>query len=215
MTGTITAMEVQKKDKERVNVYLDGKYAFGLAAIAAARLKRGQVLSDREIEELLREDSFQKAYDKALHFLSYRPRSQDEVRRYLQRKKVLPLISQAVLARLTKAGLLDDLAFARYWVENRENFNPRGARMLRYELCQKGVDEAIIAQALRGINEEESAYRAIAKRGRRLRHLDRQSFRRKLSPFLQRRGFTYEAINQALDRLWQELNEGRKEVKYG
>jgi hypothetical protein len=70
MAGTITALKLQKKNKERVNVYLDGRYAFSLAAIEAAKLKRGQLLSDQEIEGLLGRDSFQKAYGRALRFLS-------------------------------------------------------------------------------------------------------------------------------------------------
>ena len=88
MAGKITTLKFQKKNKERVNVYLDGKYAFSLQAILAARLHKGQTLSDEEIEGLLQEDAFQKAYDKTLNFLTYRPRSRAEVRRYLQHKGV-------------------------------------------------------------------------------------------------------------------------------
>jgi regulatory protein len=210
MAGTITALKLQKKNKERVNVYLDDRYAFSLAAIEAAKLKQGQVLSDQEIEDLLGRDSFHKAYAKALRFLSYRPRSGAEVRRYLQGKKVTPAIEAEVVERLTAAGLLDDQAFANYWVENRENFNPRGRYALRYELRQKGVSEETIASALEDIDEEESAYRALISRARRMPPLDRGSFRKKLGSFLRRRGFSYEAINAALERIWQGMvEEGR------
>jgi regulatory protein len=210
MAGTITALKFQKKNKERVNVYLDGRYAFGLAAIEAARLRRGQLLSDQEIEDLLERDSFQKAYARALQFLSYRPRSEAEVRRYLQDKKVPPTIEAEVVERLTAAGLLDDQAFASYWVENRESFNPRGRYALRHELHQKGLNEETIALALEAIDEEESAHRALTSRARRMPPLDRGSFRKKLGSFLRRRGFSYEAISAALERMWQEMvEEGR------
>ncbi len=210
MTGTITALKLQKKNKERVNVYLDGRYAFSLAAIEAARLKRGQLLSDQEIEDLLERDSFQKAYAQALRFLSYRPRSEAEVCRYLQGKKVSPVIEAEVVERLTASGLLDDQAFASYWVENRESFNPRGRHALRYELCQKGLSEETITWALEDIDEEESAYRALISRARRMPPLDRGSFRKKLSSFLRRRGFSYGAISAALERTWWEMvEEGR------
>ena len=210
MAGTITALKLQKTNKERVNVYLDGRYAFSLAAIEAAKLRRGQLLSDQEIEDLLERDSFQKAYARALRFLSYRPRSEAEVRRYLQGKKVPPTIEAEVVERLTSAGLLDDQAFARYWVENRESFNPRGRHALRYELRQKGLGEKTIALALEDIDEEESAYRALISRARRMPPLDRRSFRKKLSSFLRRRGFSYEAISAAIERTWREmLEEGR------
>jgi regulatory protein len=205
MAGTITALKVQKRNPRRVNVYLDGRYAFGLAAIEAARLRRGQVLSDEDIEKLKERDSFEKTYDRALRFLSYRPRSEAEVRRYLQGKAVSPAIEEEVIERLTRAKLLDDLAFARYWVESRESFNPRGLRMLRYELRQKGLSEKTIAQALTDLDEEEGAYRVALRRGRRLAHLDQVSFRQKLGAYLLRRGFPYEVVNLAVARAWQEL----------
>lgn len=210
MAGTITALKFQKKNTERVNVYLDDHYAFSLTAIEAARLKRGQLLSDQEIEVLQERDSFQKAYARALRFLSYRPRSEAEVRRYLQGKKMPPAIEAEVVERLTSAGLLDDQAFARYWVENRESFKPRGRSALRYELRQKGLNEETIALALEDIDEEDSAYRALINRARRMPPLDHGSFRKKLGSFLRRRGFSYDAINTALERTWREMvEEGR------
>jgi regulatory protein len=205
MAGTITALKAQKRNPERVNVYLDGRYAFSLAAIEAAKLQRGQALSDEDIEGLKERDSFEKAHDRALRFLSYRPRSEAEVRRYLQGKAVAPTIEEEVIERLTRAKLLDDLAFARYWVENRESFNPRGLPMLRYELRQKGLSEDTIAQALTDLDEEESAYRVALRRGRRLAHLDQVSFRKKLGAYLLRRGFPHEVVNLAVERTWQEL----------
>lgn len=210
VAGTITALKLQKKNKERVSVYLDGRYAFSLAAIEAARLRRGQLLSDQEIEDLLKRDSFQKAYNRALRFLSYRPRSEAEMRRYLQGKKVPPTIEAKVVERLTSAGLLDDQAFASYWVENRESFNPRGRYALRYELRQKGLNEETIALALEEIDEEDSAYRALINRARRMPPLDRGAFYKKLGSYLRRRGFSYEATSAALERTWREMvEEGR------
>ena len=207
MGGRITALRAQKRDKEQVNVYLDGEYAFSLKAIVAARLRVGRSLSDEEIDALMWEDSFQKAYDQALDFLSYRPRSRAEVLRYLRRKEVPPRVSEEVIRRLTAAGLVDDVSFARYWLENRESFNPRSPRVLRYELRQKGLDSETISQVLEGLDEERSAYRAAAKRAGRWAHLDWESFRRKAGSFLKRRGFSYQVIESVLNRLWEEMSE--------
>jgi len=212
MAGTITALKIQKRNPRRVNVFLDSHYAFGLAAIEAARLQRGQVLSDGDIERLKERDSFEKAHDRALRFLSYRPRSEAEVRRYLQGKAVSPAVEEEVIERLTRANLLDDLDFARYWVENRVSFNPRGLRMLRYELRQKGLSDEIIAQALTDLDEEEGAYQVALRRGRRLAHLDKVSFRKKLSAHLLRRGFPYEVVNPTVERAWQELGAEGKNI---
>jgi regulatory protein len=205
MAGTITALKAQKRNLQRVNVYLDGHYAFSLASIEAAKLHRGQVLSDEEIENLKERDAFEKAHDRALRFLSYRPRSEAEVRCYLRGKAVSPAIEEEVIERLTKAKLLDDLAFAQYWVENRERTKPRGLPMLRYELRQKGLSEEIIGQVLADLDEEESAYQAALPRGRKLAHLDQVSFRQKLGAYLLRRGFAHEVVNLTVRRIWQEL----------
>jgi len=204
MAGTITALRTQKRDPHRVNVYLDGKFAFGLQAIVAAQLHVGQHLTDAEIEALRQQDALEKAYERALHFLSYRPRSTFEVRQKLQEKGTpLPIID-AVVERLTRVGLLDDEAFVRYWIEQRESFKPRGAQALRHELWQKGVDRHVIEDALRDWDEESGAYHAAKKQAPRYRHLDRTTFYRRMSGYLQRRGFRYEVIKDVTERVWRE-----------
>ncbi len=206
MSGTITALVAQKKNKERVNVYLDGQFAFGLSAIEAVRLRRGQVLSDEEIAALRWRDEVETARQQALRFLEYRPRSTDEVRRYLNGKGYAPETVEAVLTRLTEAGLLDDRAFARFWLENRAAFRPRGARALRQELRQKGVPADLIAEMLaQEHDEEQAAYQAALPKARRWRTLDRTDFHKKVENFLVRRGFAYDVARAAARRAWQEI----------
>jgi len=129
----ITALKPQKKGPQRVNVYLDGKYAFALDAALAAALKVGQVLPPNDQAVLGQRDAVEVAYNKVLGFLSYRPRSGAEVATYLRGRQVPAEIIDGAIDRLQRAGLLDDDAFAHYWVENREQFRPRGARALRSE----------------------------------------------------------------------------------
>ncbi len=139
MSGTVTALEVQKKNKERVNVYLDDQFAFGLTLLEAAALRKGQILSDAEIAALRANDEMARAYDRAVQFLAYRPRSAAEIQRNLAEKDVDEAVIGAVLARLEAQGYVDDLAFARYWLSNRQEFHPEGARALRFELREKGI----------------------------------------------------------------------------
>ncbi len=204
MLCRITALRLQKKNRQRVNVYLDGEYAFALQAVLATSLKVGQALSPEETAQLQVRDAVEVAYEKVLGFLSYRPRSRVEVEAYLQRRRVAPEATEAAVSRLLRAGLLDDEAFARYWVENRELFRPRGTRALRYELRQKGVADGVIERVLEGIDETDSAYRAAGERARRLSKADYQTFRQRLGGFLQRRGFGYDIVKQTVDRLWRE-----------
>lgn len=205
MAGTITALKYQKKNPSRVNVYLDGRFAFGVPDIVAARLKRGQFLSDAEIAELRGEDAVEREYNRCLDYLSYRPRSAAEVRTYLNKREVAETHIEAVIGRLERAGLLDDEAFAQFWVENRERFRPRGPRALRHELRQKGIDDRVIERVIEPLDVSDSAYRSGRKKARQLRNADRDTFYRKLTAYLARRGFDYETAREVTDHYWSEL----------
>jgi len=207
MSGTITALVAQKRHKDRVNVYLDGKFAFALAAIEAVKLRRGQVLSDEDVARLRALDDAEKAHERALHFLSFRPRSEAEVRRNLDDAGYTPETVDAAIGRLQRAGLLDDRAFAQYWLENRGQFNPRSSRALKAELRRKGVDPEAIDGALQAAahDDDEAAYRAALPRARRLGHLEAREFAQKLGAYLARRGFNYDAASEAVRRAWKEV----------
>jgi len=206
MAGKITALKVQARNKHRVNVYLDGAFAFGLAAIEAARLKIGQTLSETDVARLQGADEVEKTYERALKYLSYRPRTEAEIRRHLDRQAQSSAVMDEVLARLRRAGLVDDRAFGRFWVENRSQFRPKSGRLLKSELRQKGLTaeqaEAALAESHGG--DAEAAYQAAAARAHRLAGLPQAEFFRKLQGFLARRGFGYETIRETIERVWRE-----------
>jgi len=205
MAGRITALKYQKRRRDRVSVYLDGRFAFGVPEIVAARLTVGQSLSEAEIEALCEHGSVEEAYNRALDYLSYRPRSQAEIVSYLHRHDIPDTQVEAVVERLTAAGLVDDEAFAQFWVENRERFRPRGPRALRYELQRKGIGQEAIDQALEGVDPSAGAYQAAAKKAQQLRQLDQREFYRKLVDYLARRGFDYDVAKEVANRYWSEL----------
>lgn len=198
MAGRISALEPQKRSKDRVNVYLDGEFAFGLAIFAAADLKLGMWLSDEAIAKLQTADNVERAHSRALDYLSYRPRSEMELRQYLRDKEFSEQAIEEAVARLTRAGLIDDDEFARYWIENRARFRPRGKRMLRYELGQKGISSQIIEEALEEYDEGAAVAHEAREQARRLQHLPPDQFRRRLIGRLARRGFPYDLIQEAL-----------------
>jgi regulatory protein len=208
MAGKITELRVQTKNRDRVSVYLDGRFAFGLPAIVAAHLRSGQFLSDAEIEALTEEGAVESAYNRTLNYLSYRPRSRAEVITYLQKRDMTESLVKAVVDRLESAGLVNDEEFARFWIDNREQFRPRGMRALRYELHAKGIGDEIIDRALATVDISDSAYRAAGKKARQLRALDWPDFRRKLLDYLARRGFDYTVAREATERCWRELRAG-------
>ncbi len=203
----ITALEVHRRNKDCVKLFLNDNFVMNLPSLQAATLYQGQVLTQAEVEALSEVQAIQSAYDRALRFLSYRPRSAEEVRRNLERNAVAEAVISAVMERLSERAYLDDLAFARFWLENRNRFKPMAPRALRYELRQKGIDGEIIDSVLSEVDAEDAAYRAAQSRITRYRGTTRQVFRRKLSAMLRRRGFDSETIYAVALRLQQELEE--------
>lgn len=187
-------------------MYLDGKYAFGLTAIKAAGLHNGQVLSDAKINALKAQHQQDQAFDRAVRFLSYRPRSRVEIERYLRRNESDDAVLSDAMDRLEQAGYIDDAAFARFWVDNRQRFRPRGQRALGYELRQKGVSGHTIATALDDLDDDKAAWQAVEGRLSRWKDLTDEQLRRKVAAFLHRRGFDYEVIHLAYQKLYQTLH---------
>jgi regulatory protein len=205
---TVTDIKPQKGGKDRANVFLDGTFAFSVSqeVLEHSCITPGQTLTDSQIADLTTDDSIEKCLQSALRLLNYRPRSEVEIRIRLGQRFTKDVVD-GVISRLTKRQLIDDFAFATYWKENRESFNPRGRRLLRLELSKKGVSREVINEVLEGIDEEESAYRAARKKERSLQQDDYDSFRRKLGSSLKRRGFSYEVADRTVERIWRETRQ--------
>ena len=211
--GSITALRVQKRNKRRVNVHLDGEYAFALTDIEATRLRVGQTLTEEEMAALQERDEAERAYERALNFLSYRPRSESEVRNNLRRKRVAAEAIESAVDRLLRAGLLDDREFARYWIDNRIQFRPRGARALRHELRAKGVPHPVITEALEGYDDEAAAMKAAQAGASRMARLEEEDFRRRLSAYLARRGFNYGVVKPLVQEMLERRASDRDEIE--
>src|SRR5438477_7684893 len=146
MHDIITALQADPLDPDTVHVFIDGKHAMrvSLDVAAAERLTVGQPCPPEKLERLHSAQELQGIYDSALRFLSYRPRSAREVEMRLRKKGNTPEQISAVIEKLRQRGYVDDRDFARFWVSNRMSFSPRGPRLLRSELRQKGVSQEIV-----------------------------------------------------------------------
>jgi len=201
----ITALETQKKNPKRVNLFVDGRFVVGLDLETAVkeRLEVGREINEREIKYLIEISGRQKILDRVFRFLSYRPRSKKEVRDYLRKKKIDENEVEDILDRLSEKNYLDDEEFARWWVEQRISFRPSGVRLLRMELNQKGIPKDIIAKSLNRYlakdSEQELAQKVMEKKLRTLRHLPPLELKQKLSTHLARRGFSWETIETVVD----------------
>ena len=206
----ITDLRTGKGRDKRLNIFLDGRFAFSLGAEVAERenLQVGQELSSNQIESLTGSDEVQRCLEAAYRYLGYRPRSESEIRERMQRRGFAAETIDAVVIRLGEQALLDDEAFARFWKENRDSFRPRSRWLTGLELRRMGVGNSVIDQVVAGIDDEENAYRAALQKTRHGTPADYQSFRRRLGGYLRRRGFNYEVISHTLERIWQERGNG-------
>lgn len=208
----ITAIKAQRKNKERVSIFLDGEYAFGLTRLVAGWLQVGQMLSEEKINALKRDDEREMAYLRALNYLSYRPRAKEEIRQNLRKHEIDEDVIETTITRLEKSNFVNDDEFAKLWIENRNEFRPRGRRALAIELRQKGITNEVIDRSLDELVDEESlVYRAGIKKARKLARYEWQDFRKKLAAFLARRGFSYSVISPLLPKLWKEVQEENEE----
>lgn len=208
----ITRLEQQANNPERINLYVDGRFLMGVNAslVLQLGLTIEQEVSPEQLEQLQRAEAEQQAVDRALNFLSYRPRSREEVRRYLLRKQMPPEIIESALARLDHLDYVNDRAFAGFWIENREQFSPRSSRALKSELRLKGVDREVVDELVDEEQDEARALLAGRKKALSLFHqpdMDYARFRERLGSFLLRRGFGYSVTTSTVRALWREMQE--------
>lgn len=159
-------------------------------------------------------DSFERAHNAALRFLSHRPRSEMEMRVWLGRR-FPPQVAERVIQSLVEESLLDDSRFAAQWKESRDSNKPRSALAIRHELAARGVARDTAEAAVADIDDEDAAYRAALKFARRLYGEDYATFRRKLWGHLKRRGFADSVTRRAISRLREHLRSSQPSINGG
>jgi regulatory protein len=151
--------------------------------------------------------SLQYCLDAAHRYLSYRPRSEAEIRHWLHRRGFADEMAEKAIAKLKEQNLSDDFAFAQFWKDNRLSFRPKSKRLIKKELRDKKVASEIIEQVTKDIDDEEIAYKLVSGRIPALAHLDYPDFYRRLSSYLAYRGFGYEVIKRTVALVWQEREQ--------
>jgi len=200
----ITSLKLQKRNQQRVNVYLNGEFAFGLSRILASKLYIGQEISAEMVSQLQAEDTYEVGFQIATKFISYQPRTEAEVRRKLEEKNIGQETIHQIIERLKGICLLDDTKYAQSWVDSRNEHRPRSRRALAYELRHRGIDPKIIDQATETFDDDEMAYRAALKQSRKLEKIEMEVFCQKMLRHLSQRGFSYEVSKQAISRVLKE-----------
>ncbi|WP_062105455.1 recombination regulator RecX [Bacillus niameyensis] len=208
----ITKISVQKNRTDRYNIFLDEVYAFSVdeGVLIRYSLKKGQELSELDLTQIQYEDEIRKAYNNAIQFLSFRMRSQLEIRQHLQKKEWNESVIQTVLQTLKEREYTDDLEFAKAYVRTQISSGKKGPQSIRQELVQKGITESFIEQSIALYSEEQQVEHAI-KLGDKLAgknmHLSERILKQKLEQFLITKGFPYSVINIALEEIQFEKDE--------
>ncbi|MBW3538150.1 RecX family transcriptional regulator [Candidatus Parcubacteria bacterium] len=198
----VTKIQQQQKRPGRYSVFVDDRFAVGLSAndLLASGLRRGQELSEAELEQLKARSRTAKAYEQALSYLSFRSRSSREMRDHLTGKGHDQAVVDEVAAELAAKGLLGDVDFAGAWIRDRQNLKPRSKRRLEQELRQKGLAPDTVAGALEAVSQEDErqALRTVASKKLALARYRDQ---RKLTQYLAAQGFEYGMVKQVLAEL--------------
>ena len=205
MARQITAITPQKRNRNRYNVYIDDEYAFSVSSKIAMTLHAGQPVDENRLESLKRADEREQAFERSLHYLSFRARSRKEIVCYLEKRGFGPEAARSAISRLEDYGYIDDEAFAALWIESRRKHRPRGSFALRHELAEKGVEKTIIDQALGGYDESGAARDAVSKKILQWSGLPEWERKAKIYNFLKQRGFSFETCREVSD--WEGAGE--------
>lgn len=202
----ITKISIQKNNSERYNIFLDGEYAFSVdeEVLARFQLTKGKELSDLDISEIDYEDDIRKGVNTAIHYLSYRMRSEKEVRDYLKQKEINEMVIQEVIHKLYNLKYLNDLEFAVAYVRTQMNTTKKGPGTIKMELYEKGISDNQIDQALQEYSKEQQIDHAKAlleKTIKQNKKLSEKSLKQKLDQTLLRKGFDIDTIHLAMDEI--------------
>ena len=210
MPKTITQIVVQQKRKNRCSIFLDDEYAFGLDqdVVLQYGLKKRDLLTEQQIEDILLSEEKKRAKERALNFLAYRDRSEKEMVAKLKEVGYDQPIIDWVMSELKRINLIDDEKFARIYSQSKMITHPVGEFMLRRELKHKGIADDQIEQTVDKVYQEKDQY-ALAKelacqRKIRFKNVDELKAKKRVSDFLLRRGFSWDVVSEVLEQ-WEEL----------
>lgn len=204
MANYITKIETQKKNKNRVSIFIDKKYAFGIykKTLMKFELETGMILTPELIEEIKVEDEYKKCFNSALNYLSYRSRTSDEIRKKMLDKEYGLNTITKVIKELKRLNYIDDLDYSKQYIEYKKK--KMGRRRIRYELERKGIDSRVIEQALLAYNSGKAydqALRIAEKKNNQYGDISYQKRYNRLAGLLNRRGFSYDIIKNVLSEI--------------
>lgn len=199
--SVITSIKPQKS-KKRVNIYLDGRFGFGLDLenFVKLNLKIDQELSKEEVKEIIQKSDFSKVLEKLLSFAMLRPRSEKEINDWLRRKKIEKSLYKELFNRLKKYELIDDQKFAKWWIDQRLTFKKKSIKEIKFELLTKGISNEIVNNTLDEfeIDEEKIAKDLVKSKAYKWKKFDKNIRKQKMKEFLLRKGFSWNIVSKVV-----------------
>lgn len=200
----ITKIEPQKRHKNRYNLYVEDTFALGVDEdiVIKYSLSPGKEVSDTFIEDVVKAEEVNKAFNCAVNLLSFRSRSTKELMVKMKQKGFEEESIQKAIEKLVYYGYLNDYQFSTQWVSDKQRFKKAGKNLLKQELYQKGIEKEIIEQVLQeNVNEEDEYQRALELAEKKVKTLgkdDRNAKYRKLSGLLARKGYSFDIISKIM-----------------
>lgn len=201
-----------KNNPERFNIFFEDKFAFSVdqAVLVKYQLSKGKELGQWTIEEMVFDDQIRKAYNKALHYLGFRMRSEGEVRQKLKDKEFGEAVIDEAIKKLYSHNFLDDRAFSEALLQTQINSGKKGPRAIQQDMQKKGIDKQMQKDVLDSYSEEQQLEiaKGLAEKIAAKEKLKTPSqIKQKINDSLMRSGYSYDLIKQAIEVLDLEKDE--------
>lgn len=206
MSRVITKISRQKRNQERYNIYLNEEYAFSIdeAILIQYSLTKGKTIDDLTIDEIAFDDEIQRAFNRALSFLSFQMRSEHEVHQKLKELEFGEAVIQEALQKLKKLGFLNDENYSKALVETKKKTAKKGPRAIQKDLEKKGIDQKLQQQVLLSFSEDEQLEIALQLAEKAVRNEQRKTpsqMKQKIQEILIRKGYPFAIVEQVLDKI--------------
>lgn len=202
----ITKVEYQKKNKDRFNIYLDDEYAFAIDINIFIKysLKKGLLLDDELISDILKSEERISVYNYGISLLSRAAKSEYELRLKMQDKGFDSHLIDNAINTLKEQKYLDDERYCEMFINDKINISKHGVRKIKEALYYKGIDKEIIEEKIRKVSQEDEEERAINLGKKKLFNIKEEDTRKKyikLSNYLVGKGFEFDVVKRTVSKL--------------
>ncbi|RBP36162.1 RecX family transcriptional regulator [Garciella nitratireducens] len=214
----VTKMIKQKKNKEYYNIYIDGEYSFSMheELVILYEMKKGKYIDIEKMSEIIYEDNKKRAFNRALHYLSYRRRTQWEIEEYLKKKGFNEKIVELTIEKLKYYNLIDDEDYIKSYIAQKKSGNPIGRKKLLFDLEKKGIDNCLFDQIDQYYTQEEEyeqAKKLALKYNKKYEKISSKERIYKIGQAGQRRGFSWEIMKNVIQEIVEKDQEEEKQYQ--